>query len=441
MADSDKPLFSRPVLAAVMLCCTLAIWLLNLTAPSNKLPIPDLERWQTSSDIPVIWLKQPAWQNSNKLEVRFLFRADAPNTALTQTTLAMLMSDSFPLSTSSINQRLAPLAAKVSSYYDHESQVIGLTMSNETNYLLPTLSLVTRWLEAPDFKQRTFEQWQRQQQTNPSPQHELEQRLFAPSAIDQNTHTKSNHSLVQVKSHYFALKHAASAIIIVGDLSDDSKQALQTALNLISQDYRLAEATRKPTIHSTGTAIAHSETPHHKGNLWQSRSAIALAPITSVEDWVSLQLWGADLVSTLNQQTHIDFVQLALTLSPQQPWASWSIQYSALLPVDSQSSNSDAPVINAPDLALFDRLPSLNDKANFEELFDTFKRQIEQQTLSPTWWSDIAAKVTHENSKLTLETFAADYQNAIDSFTQEKYQNALQRLLIPSSYQEIQIHQ
>ena len=45
MPDASKPLFSRPALAAVMLLSTLAIWLLNLTAPSTNLPTPNIKTW------------------------------------------------------------------------------------------------------------------------------------------------------------------------------------------------------------------------------------------------------------------------------------------------------------------------------------------------------------------------------------------------------------
>jgi len=44
-----------------------------------------------------------------------------------------------------------------------------------------------------------------------------------------------------------------------------------------------------------------------------------------MEEWIKSQLWGTDLVSTLNKQQHIHFVQLALTLSLRRPWAWWNI--------------------------------------------------------------------------------------------------------------------
>jgi hypothetical protein len=438
MSDDSKPLFSRPVLAAVMLFCTLAIWLLNLTAPSSKLPTPQIEKWTTTSGIPVVWLKQAEWQDSNKLELRFSFRSVTTNITLIQTTLAMLMSDSLPLSTASINQRLAPLAASADSYYDHENQTIGLTLSNEPKYLTPTLSLATNWLRQPDFKPRTFDAWQTQHQANPPVQHELENVLFFDKANDQNNDTITTVSLKQVSDYYQSLKSSAATIFIVGEMSPETKQAVKNAINTISQDYRLSNASAE-AIHyeSISSTIQQNE-----GELWQTRSAIALMPVSSIKEWISLQIWGADLVSTLNQQQHIDFVQLAFTLSPQRPWAWWSIQYAnSITETVSEPSHDASRFVNAKSLVFVEQVPSVNDSKTFGILLDNFKQQLEQQTLSPTWWSYIATQVTHEDGALTVEQFAEGYKDAIDSFTIEDYQTALQHLLKPSSYQEIQVYQ
>lgn len=438
MSDDSKPLFSRPVLAAVMLFCTLAIWLLNLTAPSSKLPTPQIETWTTKSGIPVIWLKQAQWQGSNKLEVRFSFRSTTDNLALTQATLAMLMSDSLPLSTASINQRLAPLAASASSYYDHENQTIGLTLSNEPRYLVPTLSLAANWLKQPDFKRRTFDVWQTQQQANPPVQHELENVLFFDKTHEQNDSTVPVVSLDQIADYYQSLKASTAAIFVVGDMSPEAKQTVQDAINTISQDYRLSNTSAEAIYYeSVSSTIQQNE-----GELWQTRSAIALMQVSSIKEWISLQIWGADLVSTLNQQQHIDFVQLALTLSPQRPWAWWNIQYADnITETANDPSDNDSRFMNAKSLVFVEQVPSANDKKTFDTLLNNFKQQLEQQTLSPTWWSYIATQVTHQDGPLTVKQFAEGYKEAVDSFTIEDYQAALQHLLKPSSYQEIQVYQ
>ncbi len=438
MSDSNKPLFSRPVLAAIMLFCTLAIWLLNLMGPSSKLPTPHIETWTTTSGIPVIWLKQEQWKNSNKLEIRFSFRSVTTDTTLIQTTLAMLMSDSLPLSTASINQRLTPLAARASSYYDHENQTIGLTLSNEPKYLIPTLTLVSNWLKNPDFKHRTFDNWQRQHQNNLPAKHELERVLFLDKNKQQDISKMANVSLEQVSNYYHSLKMSAASIFIIGEMSPDAKQTVQGAINLISQDYRLSKTSAEAILYEPLSTVIQK----NEGDLWQTRSAMALMPVSSVKEWISLQLWGADLVSTLNKQQHIDFVQLALTLSPQRPWAWWNIQYGdKVTAVSNEPSGEKNRFINAKSLIFVEQVPSVMDEKAFQTRLDTFKQQLEQQTLSPTWWSSIATQVTHEDGQLTLEQFANSYQEAMDSFSMEDYQTALKHLLKPSSYQEIQVYQ
>lgn len=438
MSDNSKPLFSRPVLAAIMLFCTLAIWLLNLTALNSKLPSPKIEKWTTTSGIPVVWLKQAEWQDSNKLEIRFSFRSVTTNITLIQTTLAMLMSDSLPLSTASINQRLAPLAASANSYYDHENQTIGLTLSNEPQYLTPTLSLVTNWLRQPDFKPRTFDVWQNQHQAHPPVQHELEAVLFFDKTNNQSNEFKTEVSLKQVTDYYQSLKSSAATVFIVGDMSPATKQIVEEAINTISQDYELSRASAETIRYeSVSSTIQQNE-----GELWQTRSAIALMPVSSIKEWISLQIWGADLVSTLNQQQHIDFVQLAFTLSPQRPWAWWNIQYrDSVTEAENEPIDDASRFMSAKSLVFVEQVPSVNDEKTFETLLDNFKQQLEQQTLSPTWWSYIATQVTHEDGELTVEQFAKGYKEAVDSFTLEDYQTALQRLLKPSSYQEIQVYQ
>ncbi|MCB5161788.1 hypothetical protein [Marinomonas algarum] len=263
MADTSKPLFSRPVLAAIMLFCTLAIWLLNLTAPNSALPTPNIDNTETASGIPIVWLTQDAWQQSDKLDVSLVFQTVDEDLSLAQTTFAMLMSDSLPLSTSPINQRLSPLAAQVSSHYEPGRQTISLTMSNELAYLRPTLSLVTPWLNKPDFKYRTLDRWQRQQKAN-DPTYPL-------------------HTLAQIKAYYAALQHSASTIFVIGYASDETKTRLVNALDQISQRYQ-------------------SPVP--------TNDLASLSPVESIQNWLSLQLWKADTQHTSSQDTDVFQAQL-----------------------------------------------------------------------------------------------------------------------------------
>ncbi|MCV2402120.1 insulinase family protein [Marinomonas sp. C2222] len=437
MPVSNRPLFSPPVLAAVMVLCTLAIWLLNLTAPSSKLPTPNLETWHTTSDIPVTWVKHANWETGDKLEIRLVFRSEEHDANLVQTTLAMLMSNSLPLSTASINQRLSPLAAKVSSYYDHESQVIGLTLSNQSQYLNPTLALVTNWLKQPDFKLRTFEQWQRQQQNAQASKHALVNTLF-----DTQHSMEQVISLKDIQDYYYQLQKSATHIYIVGHLSDQVRPSVEEALNQISLGYQL-EDHKKATLDEIKASHVTQLNKQASSQLWQSRSAIALTPMTSVKEWISLQIWGADLVSTLNSQADIDFVQLGLTLSALQPWAGWNIQYAEQLIIDSPQSAEEqtGARFSANSFIHRDNIPSINDRARFADLFSRFKDQLGQQAQSSTWWAYMATQVVHEQGSVPLEDFIESYKEAIDTFTIDDYQNIIEPLIKADSYQEIQTYQ
>ncbi len=444
MSDNSKPLFSRPVLALVMLLCTLAIWMLTLTAPSADLPTPEIENWQTQSGVPVVWLKQKEWDKGDKLEIRFVFHTTNAEKSLNQATFAMLMSDSLPLSTATINQRLAPLAASVSSDTKHDQATLGLTVSNQSQYLMPTLTRVATWLQQPEFKQRTFERWQRQSDNSSILQKSIEDQLFTNKNLD----TKhASITLNKVIEHHQSLLSSLSTIYIFGGLPEQAKPAIDAMLNAVSQHSITKEQPDEPTENqlstrhissnlANNTTLDTNQTP--PSILWQSRSAVALSPLTSVQDWMTLQIWGSDLVSTLNKQTHIDFTQLALTLPSKQPWAGWNIQYAThLVPQETEQEEK----LTAESFVFADNLPSIKDKKRFETLFDTLVEQLEQQALSPTWWSYIATQVTQENSPLSLEDFAKSYKEAVDTFSLESYQTALNRLLLPSSYQEFQVYQ
>ncbi|WP_394180797.1 insulinase family protein [Marinomonas posidonica] len=438
MRDKNKPLFSRPVLAAIMLFSTLAIWLLNLTAPSAKLPTPDIEQWTTDSGIPVVWLNQDAWQGSDKLEIRFSFRAVTTDTKLIQSTLAMLMSDALPLSTASINQRLSPLAAKATTYYDHENQLLGITVSNNPSYLVPSLKLTKSWLTQTAFKSRTFDNWQGRNPYQQTVQHELEQILF----FQQNTPPIEQISLTDVKEYYQKMTQSVATIYIIGDMSEQSQNIVKAGLNAITASFSPTSETEKSHSETINLASLSALIQQNQGALWQTRSALALSPVNTVQEWLSLQIWGADLVDSLNAQEHIDFVQLALALSPHHPWVWWNVQYSQT----NQRANVSNIATGEPDISLksfvfVEQVPSIKDKKRFEQLLENLIIQLEENTLSPTWWSVIAGQFTHPDSKLTLETFALDYKEAVDAFRYEDYQTALKQLINAQTYQEIQVYQ
>lgn len=434
MFNSKKPLFSRPALAAVMVLSTLVIWVLNLTAPAPRFPTPKVEIWKTQSGIPVIWLSQEKWKNTNKLELRFTFKNTSQSAPLTDATLSLLMADSLPLSTSTINQRLAPLAAKVSSDYDHESQTIALTLNSEPAYLMPTLTLMSQWLSAPAFKARAFDHWNRRFNNTLPTQQTLENILFANTAATSSPAI----TLAAIKSHYAQLTQQASAIFVIGEMTKQTQDAIKASLNTLSKHFSVASHTSKGAPISwqqpTPTPQATQITPPK-----ETQSMLALTPLSSVKQWLSLQIWGADLIDSLSNQGTFGYVRLNLTLSAKHPWAYWRAQHTEPLLASKQKTPA-ANEVSARSMIELARIPSLQDNARFKALLDQLKNQLAQRTLDPSWWALLATSATQEDSSLTLAQFASHYQDAIDTFNQDDYKAALESLLITPSYQEIQVY-
>ena len=430
MFSSKKPLFSRPVLAVIMVLSTLVIWVLNLTAPATPFPTPAVTTWKTNSGIPVIWLAQDSWKGSNKLELRFAFKRNSQTPSLTSATLSLLMGDSLPLSTSTINQRLAPLAAKVSSYYDQESQNIGFTINSEPTYLAPTLDIINQWLPSPEFKARAFERWHRQENKSQSIQQELEQKLF-PHQITTKTQTIT---LAAISNNYKQLTHQTTAIFVIGNMTKQTQKAIKASLNHLSQKLALATNDTDSIINTKSTSTSQ----HGQGaTLIETQSAIAITPLSSVKQWLSLQVWGTDMVNTFNSQNDVNEAQLYLTLSAEHPWARWIIHYTNKTPRKKTPANVRMTARSFIDNT---QIPSIHDKKRFTLLLKSVKNQLAQSTLNPSWWSNLATTTTQENSTLTLAQFAKTYQNAIDTFNQDDYKAALNSLFITSSYQEIQVN-
>lgn len=437
MFNQKKPLFSRPVLAAIMVCSTLLIWVLNLTAPASPFPTPNVRTWTTTSGIPVIWLNQEQWKNTNKLALRVLFQRTSQDLPLADATFSLLMGDSLPLSTSTINQRLAPLTAQVSSYYDHEIQSIGLTLNSEPAFLAPTLDIIDQWLPNPAFKDNALDRWQRQVNDSLTTQTDLEARLFKDKHAARQPLQAASISINDIRKHYQTLTQHTAAFVIVGDMSKETQASIKTSLNSLSANWK--EAKPEPSSLTIATNNA-PEKPTKAVNLIETRSMMALHPLSSVQQWLSLQIWGADLVDTMSHQTNIGYVRLNLTLSAQHPWARWRVQHTHDILVDSAKTGTTnmAPTQPFIDVA---QLPSVQQKKRFEQLFSNLKNQLKQKAIDPSWWSNMAATTVQPNSQLTLEQFAKSYQNAIDTFNQDAYSAALKQLFIASSYQEIRVHQ
>jgi len=116
-----------------------------------------------------------------------------------------------------------------------------------------------------------------------------------------------NVSLEQVSNYYHSLKTSAATIFIIGEMSPGAKQNRPKRNQPYQSRLSLSNASAESIIYEPLSTVIQK----NEGDLWQTRSAMALMPVSSVKEWISLQLWGTDLVSTLNKQQHIDFVQLA----------------------------------------------------------------------------------------------------------------------------------
>ena len=237
-----------------------------------------------------------------------------------------------------------------------------------------------------------------------------------------------------MSEYYQTLKQNLVAISLVGPLDDHALSQIQNHLNKITQGFQLPETPFQPLA----LKARHTEQVGN-GQLWQTSSALALQPLNSTQDWVSLQLWGGDLVRQFTQEPSMNFVQLNLSLTPQQPWAWWNIQYQQAVLVSDEEAV--AGEFDAASFVQLENLPSANDQTKFNELFDTFKQQVTSQALSPTWWNHIATQVVQPQGPFDLQTFADQLPDTIDNLTRGTYKERLESLLVPSSYQEIQVYQ
>lgn len=425
MFDRDKPLFSRPVLAVIIVASTLAIWLLNLTAPKANLATPLVDSWKTASAIPVTWLNQDSWQGSDKLTISMVFSAAAHDPILTDTTLGMLMGPSLPLSTATINQRLTLLAARVESFHAPQRQVLSLTLSSQPQYLQATLALVTTWLNNTQFKATALQRWQYQQHTDQALQ-QLQLQLL--NQVDTPFSAPSRDiTLADLNQHLDHLKQHLTQIVITGDLTANALASTQQGLDLLTQTmqhhdldhpWRLASA---PAVSSLG-----------HGELNAIYGAVGLQPLSSVTDWLTLQIWAHDMLqwqkSTFNSQVG----QWQLFLVSSTPYAQWQIQ----IP---KSVHQDPGQQAIPDSWLpFQSLPSYQDPTHFKTLKQTLLTQLERLSQNPGWWAQVGSRIARPGSSLTLSDFARDYSEAANSFTIKAYREHLSALVIPSSRQEVQ---
>lgn len=427
MFKRDKPLFSRPVLAVIIVATTLAVWLLNLTSTRVDLATPNIETWQTTSGIPVYWLTQDDWEGSDKLSLAIVFNSNAESPQLTAATMSLLTGPTLPLSTATINQRLTPIAAAAEARYSVSQQKISVSLSNQPQFLTATLDVLSAWLNKTQFKETALQSWQRHHR-NDIGQQQLMLQLFpkpllaAPSSVQQIT-------VAQLSEHFAFIKQHVSHIVIAGALNDKTLEPLQQGLNVLTQsmkkgssniDWQLANAPSTSEIGDQSLSAVYG--------------ALGIAPITSVADWLALQVWAKDSLQAQKKRFNSQTGQWQLHLEPSQAFVNWQIQtpQSVLLAAPTQSQQTTSWI--APD-----QLPSYQEQAAFNALKDQLLQQLPALSQNPDWWRAIATSVAMPKSPLSLNDFAQHYSEAANSFTIEQYRQHLEQLLIPSSRQEVLI--
>lgn len=428
MFNSNKPLFSRPVLAVIIFASTLAIWLLNLTAPSADLPKPQLETWQTESGIPVYWVTQDDWSGSDKLSLSFVFQANTRQPDLVATTLGMLMGPSLPLSTATINQRLVSVAASVDSFHDYQKQVLNISLSSQPQYIAPALRILNTWLNQAHFKQTPLSTWQRQQASDLA-ETQLQHQLLTLKDQPFSDAPPPALSVADLTQYLTQMRHHVSHIMISGSMNDEAQKAMANGLTILTSQLKPARQTQ-----SWQLSDAPSTSSVGSGDLTAIYGAVGLTSLTSVEDWLTLQIWARDMLQAQKDQLGSQIAQWQLHFGSQLSYANWKLQIPTDLQQDASVSTLPLSSWSAPS-----SLSSYNDSDRFSALKATLVQQLETLTRNPSWWADIGTRITHPDSDLTLESFIEHYSDAANSFTMEQYQQRVDTLVISSSRQEVQV--
>lgn len=435
MTTSNQALFSRPVLAALMVLITLLVWVLNATAPTPRYAQPTVTQWTTQSMIPVTWLDQEIWQGTNKLEIRLRFnhgRADDLNQGLTDALFALLLLDTLPLSTASINKRLESTTATVDFHVSEDDSELAITLNSDQPFLDSSLAIITSWLASPVFKERTFARWQQSDSSYYlSPKAQLSQHLYPTvdnSPLD-SVMEEYSLSLENVKQHYQSLKHKIDKITLVGHIAkpDEFKQHLDT----LSENFKATESDKN--IHSAAQIALHTQ----EGSLLkQSHGAFAIKELETVNDWISLQIWLHHLLIQINEHPATEYSQLHLERSHLRQWVWWSTQHKT-------PQESDRAIVQdsyaARELLEMSLTSMTNDQ--FESALTALQEKIAQLSLSPTWWARIASQETPTTQPLDLTTWLESYATNFESINYQEYKDSLQRIVLLNSYQEIQVRE
>lgn len=445
MKKSDKPLFSKPVLAGLMIFISLMVLVLNITAPPSKYPPVQIEYWQTENQIPITWINQASWQGSNKLELRIRFshgRQQDQKLGLTDALFALLMLDTLPLSTSPINQRLADVTTKLSYHVNDQESELAITLNSEASYLDASMETLIPWFNEPQFKPRTFLKWQ--QSHTPyylSYKAQLEQALLPQVKLPlDGVLDEYSLSLQDIKQHYRLLLNSIDQITLVGDLTDTSR--IQAHLAKLTKNTQYIASQPSPYI-ADKISLQTQTGPE----LSQSHGAVAFNAFASAKDWISLQIWLPYYLSQLKQASNPSYVQLHLESSPQIQWAWWSIHHQQSLlqkTADTQLSKYKQDDYFSKQV-LSKAIKSLSEE-KFELALTRYQEKLIHLVQSPSWWARMASQETKsdqvmvEQAKtgLNLKQWNESYAHAIQDLSYDDFNDSIKRLVITSSLQELQ---
>jgi len=443
MKKSDKPLFSKPVLAGLMIFISLMVLVLNLTAPPSKYPEAHIEYWQTDKQIPITWVYQNTWQGTNKLELRIRFnhgRKDDSKLGLTDAVFSLLMLDTLPLSTSSINQRLSDVTTQLTYHVSNEESELAITLNSEPNFLSASMEILIPWFNNPDFKNRTFHNWQ--QGHIPyylSNKAQLEQKLFPQAnnlpldgVLDEYSLT-----LQDIQQHYQTLLGQIDKITLAGNIN--GVQEMQTYLAQLTKNAAYSE-TPAPMNIAPRIGLQTQVGPQ----LLQSHGAFAFNQVNNAKEWISLQLWLPYYLSQLKQASAPSYVQLHFESSPQQKWAWWSIQHEQSPLLDASKPEAKYRQDEYFSRSVLDEsITSFNQNA-FEQSLTRYQEKLANYTQSPSWWARMASQETlalEEQEGLTVGQWNETYGEAVKDLSFKEFNANIRRLIMTSSLQELQQRQ
>ena len=436
MSQAKKPLFSRPFLSALMVIIPAMVLLLNVTSKEKHYSMPDIYTWKTSTGIPVTWLTLDEWRPQDNLEIRILFNHGYSNDlklSLTDATFELLLRDTLPLSTTSINDRLKLLGATIKYKVQSNRSELAITMDGHPSLLLPSLDFLNLWLPKPDFKQRTFSNWKHPDRQ----QSQIKQQLLNATfdTLSNHTSTRSfNESITieDINNSYQELKKHVSKIVFVGSVSniEEFKQQIDSISNSFS--------VTAPMSNREDPTQTMSLQANEGLNLVESYAAVAIPQLSQPKEWFTLQFWATYLLKEIHSDNIANHVELHIEASQPAPWIWWRIMHA---PNILQSSNY--PISGSDKLSYYSKTlleQTLLEEDVFNTTVDLFQERMQQQSKQTKWWANIASNVSSGNEQ-ALQNWINTYSLQLNEFSFTVYQEELERLIQTSRLHEVQIRQ